>query len=225
MNKSAFIFCLVIIALSCSKDVPYTLVYNTNYFGVIQGRYAIYNVQEMSHDVNLIPKHDTNTYQLKTVIGNEYIDNKNRKGYEFLRYVFDTIYQQWTLKDTWVIYHDNSNGELVEENQRIIKLTFPIRTEKEWNSNTFNNEPEKKYFYSNIHKPRTIGSLNFDSTLQVKQQYFKSLIDFQNQYEYYATNVGLISKVYKNLIIDNFDTLSIQKGNEIHYQIIEYGFE
>ena len=44
-----------------------------------------------------------------------------------------------------------------------------------------------------------------------------------SRYEDYAANVGMIRKVYKDLNIMNFDTLTIKSGKEIVMEIIDYG--
>lgn len=225
MNKIFLIFVLIVLVSCNKKETTTSLNMNTNYFGLKEGRFVIYNVQEMFHDVDLIVKHDTNTYQLKTVIGEEYIDNSGRIGRKYYRYTRALSTDEWSIKDVWVGLITTNSAELVEENQRIVKLIFPISLNKTWNPNIYNNNEASEVTYEYIDQAAIISGLQFDSTLKVNQRYFKSLIDYQNQYENYATNVGLVNKFYKNLVIDNFDTLDVQKGNEIHYQLVEYGFE
>lgn len=226
MNKIFTFLFLIIIVISCKKDTteePYKLY--TNYFDLTPGKFVVYDVEEMYHDVDLIIKHDTIRYQLKTVIGEEYIDNSGRSGRKYMRYQRADTSLQWEVKDVWVTLLTSNSGELVEENQRIVKMVFPVSSTKTWNLNAYNSFDEKEASYENIHQSAIISGLSFDSTVRVNQTYFKSLIDYQNQYEVYATNVGLVGKFYKDLIIDNFDTLEVQKGNEIHYRLVEYGIE
>lgn len=196
-----------------------------NYFGLIPGRYVIYEVEEMYHDVDLMVQHDTIRYQLKTYIGPEHIDNIGRTAREFKRFKREDDTQPWVQSDLWTAIIDDYRAELVEENQRIIKLVFAPTSDKTWNPNAFNTFDPMTYSYSNIHKPMTIGSLSFDSTLTVDQEDFPSMIDFKKKYEVYATNIGLIKKSFKDLTIQNFDTTDVQKGTEIHYTCIGYGFE
>lgn len=226
MNKVFSSLFLLIIVLSCKKDTndePYKLF--SNYFDLTPGKYIVYDVEEMYHDADLIVKHDTIRYQLKTVIGDEFIDNSGRTGRKYMRYQRTDTSFQWEVKDVWVALLTSNSGELVEENQRIVKMVFPVSSNKTWNLNAYNSFDEKEASYENIHQSAIINGLSFDSTVRVNQTYFKSLIDYQNQYEVYATNVGLVGKFYKDLIIDNFDTLEVQKGNEIHYRLVEYGIE
>ena len=113
----------------------------------------------------------------------------------------------------------------MEENQRTIKLVFSPTSDKEWNPNAFNTLDAMTYSFSNIHKPMTIGSLSFDSTLTVEQENYTTMIDFSVKSEVYATNIGLIKKSFKDLTIANSDSTDVKKGTEIFYTCIGYGFE
>jgi hypothetical protein len=225
MNKNFFYILIILTILSCKKDDVEVLKSHANYFQLTPGRYTIFNVEEMYHDEDLIIKHDTIRYQLKTVIGEEYTDNAGRIGRKYYRYQRTDTSFEWEIEDVWVALQTNTSGELIEENQRIVKLSIPVTSNKTWDLNAFNSLEKKEASYENLHQKAIIKGNHFDSTLKVKQAYFKSLIDYQNQYEIYATNIGLVGKVYKDLIIDNFDTLDVQKGNELHYNLVEYGIE
>lgn len=224
-NKKNILVALLAVTffIGCKKKTE-TISMHLNYFGLTSGKYVIYNVKEMEHD-ETVGQHDTLTYQLKTYIGQEYIDNQGRKAREFHRYKRNTNVDPWILNDVWTILIADYKAELVEENQRTIKLVFSPTSDKKWNPNAFNTYDALEYSYSNIHKPLTFNGVSFDSTLVVEQGSFNSLIDFQTMHEVYATNVGLVSKVYKNLKISGFDTLNVKKGNEIYYNFVEHGFE
>ncbi len=210
---------------SCKKKKVDAPKMYTNYFGLTEGRYVIYDVQEMFHDVAVSPQHDTNFYQLKTLIGAETTDNQGRNVREFKRYKRNKTTDQWVISDLWTAVIENNKAELVEENQRIIKLVFAPTSDKKWNPNAFNIMDSLNYYYSNIHKPYSLPNISFDSTVTVSKDKFFSLIDYKIDSYKYATNIGLVSKTYKNLTIANFDTLDVRKGSETHYKCIGYGFE
>ena len=230
--KTHFKFLIVILisilaleSTSCKKKKVDLPKMHTNYFGLIEGRYTIYEVQEMFHDVAVSPQHDTSFYQLKTVIGNEITDNQGRIVREFERYKRKSSTDLWVFTDLWTAVIENNKAELVEENQRVIKLVFAPTTDKKWNPNAFNMLDSLKYYYSDIHLPYNLTGLSFDSTVTVSNDKFFSLIDYKIDSYKYASNIGLIQKTYKNLTIANFDTLDVRKGSEIHYKCIGYGFE
>ena len=213
----------VVIFFACKKESTVVKMHY-NYYGLIPGKYIIYDVKEMYHD-DASNIHDTTIYQLKTYIGSDYIDNQGRTAKEFKRFKRNTNTSPWVLSDVWTSIIDDFKAELVEENQRVVKLVFATTSNKSWNPNMFNTYEVLEYNYTNIHKPMNFNNISFDSTITVDQGSFKSLINSERMYEVYATNVGLVSKMYKKLIIANFDSLNIKKGSEIYYNIVSHGFE
>lgn len=189
-----------------------------------QGRFVVYNATEIIHD-DVAAIHDTTSYLLKTIVGNAYTDNEGRVGRELERYKSFDNGISWVFADVWTQFRTGNRAELIEENQKIIKLVFAPTYSKEWDINAFNSASEQNAFYSSIHNPFLENGLSFDSTLTVVQEDFFSLVDLKRQTETYAKNVGLVSKFYKDLIIENFDTLNPTKGQELFYEIVEYGVE
>jgi hypothetical protein len=228
MNKglrySVFLLSLLTLLLSCKKDeVTYDLHYG--YFGLIPGRYVDYEVVEIRHDVDQSIPHDTSRYQLRTLVGDTIIDNEGRVARQFFRFKRDDSSGDWVQTDIWTAIIVDRRAELVEENQRMVKLVFEPTENKEWNINAFNNFDELTAYYRDVHQKSVLGSVTFDSTLVVEQEDFFSLIDYRRKYEVYAKNVGLISKFYKDLKISGFDTTNVQSGTEMFYTFIGYGFQ
>ncbi|MES2590057.1 MAG: hypothetical protein V4622_13845 [Bacteroidota bacterium] len=216
------ILVLFLFVLSCKKDST-SVDFHEDYFPLEKGKFVEYNATYIFHD-HVAGIHETTNFILKTVVGDTTIDNSGRIAWKFERYVFDHVFQIYEFKDLWTAIIDQSRAELVEENQRIIKLVFAPTLEKEWDINAFNSEDELLAYYENIHKPTKINGLNFDSTITVVQEKIDpNLVEYRRKIEIYAKNVGLIHKYYKDLTIKNFDTLQPQKGTELYYNIINYG--
>lgn len=211
--------------ISCKKSSNEPEKLYTEYFGLYKGRYIIYDVTEINHDVDATVKHDTLNYQIKTRIGKDFIDNEGRTASEFLRFKRNLSNDPWVEKDLWTTIINNNKAELVEENQRVIKLIFSPSNYKTWNANAYNNLDPLDCSYSAIHVPYKVGNTNFDSTLVVNQQSYYTLVDCKRKFEVYASKVGLVYKYYKDLRINNFDTLDVEKGTEIYYKCVGYGFE
>lgn len=210
--------------VSC-KDDSNAPNFHYDYFDLTPGRYIDYDVVEINHDEDAAVSHDTLIYQLRTYIGDTVIDNAGRIARKFIRYKRNNSADSWMLSDVWTTIVDGNRAELVEENQRIVKLVFSPTLYKEWNSNAYNSFPETNYYYDQIHENKTIGIFNFDSTLVVEQEDFQSLVDHKRQFEVYAKGVGLVRKYYKDLTIANFDSLDVRKGKELFYSCIGYGIQ
>lgn len=209
---------------SCKKQgVPPQFHYD--YFDLTPGRFIVYDVVEIHHD-EALAINETLYYQLKTLIGDTIIDNEGRVARKFQRYKRNTASDPWVLSDIWTTIIADNRAELVEENQRVIKLVFAPTISKEWNPNAFNMQQEQLYYYENIHDPITIGGISFDSSLVVVQEDNEpNLVEYKKQYEVYAKGVGLVYKFYKDLEISGFDTLNIDKGEELFYTVRNFGIE
>lgn len=219
------VFSLVILLVQSCKKEEAKIDFHQSYFGLAQGNYWIYDVTEITHDIDAQVKHDTLRYFLKAKIGEVYIDNQGRNAYEYLRYTADSLSNSWNKIKVWTTILNQNSAELVEENERKVKLVFPISMKNTWNINAYNSLNAVYASYDHIHLPYTINNLSFDSTVTVNQAYYFTFVDFQNQFEVYANHVGLVYKHYKDLRINNFDSLQVEKGNELFYKLVQYGKE
>jgi len=224
MMKTSFIgiLTLALILFGCKKQT--TPNFHTDYFGLETGRYVIYNVTEITHDTALNPAHDTVSYQLKTVWEGEYIDNEGRRASEFRRYTRASENDPWVLSDIWTGIIDGIRAELIEENQRVVKLVFAPTLSKEWDVNAYNTMNEMNAYYADVHIDTTINGVAFDSIIVVDQDRFNSLIDTVRLFEVYAKNVGLIRKFEKNNQY-NFSDSEPQTGREVYYDYLEHGYQ
>lgn len=221
----SLIVLIVLVSASCKKKPVLPPQFHYEYFDLSHGRYIDYDVMEVQHDATLAVKHDTIRYQLRTLIGDTVIDNEGRIARKFIRFKRDNSSLPWVQTDIWTAVIDDNRAELVEENQRVIKLVFAPTLSKEWNPNSFNMFDEMEAYYKDIHDERSVGVLTFDSTLVVELDTFISLIDYRRKYEIYAKGVGLVKKYWKDLSISNFDTLNVQFGTESFYTVIGYGIQ
>lgn len=215
----------VILMQACEKDTAEQISFDYAYYDLTPGRFCIYNVVDIEHDENQAVQHDTAYYQLKTVIGDTFVDNSGRITRKFLRYTRDSIQDNWQLKDVWTTLVENNKAELVEENQRIVKLVFKPTYEKVWNINMFNTSSKINAKYASIDQNYTIGNQVYSNTLKVDIQNFFSLVDDRVKYDIYAKNIGLIYKYFKDNTIANFDKNNVKKGKELYYTLVSFGIE
>jgi hypothetical protein len=229
MVKKSFKSFLIIVAalsvFSCKKEqVAQDLHYD--YYDLTPGRYIDYSVLEIIHDENQLIAHDSLRYELRTLIGDTIIDDEGRIARKYLRFKRDNNSLPWVQTDVWTTIIVDNRAELVEENQRLIKLVFAPTASKQWNTNAFNMNPVLTVFYSDIHKSKTIGAFTFDSTLVVEiEENETNAIQYKRKYETYAKGIGLVNKYFKDLSIENFDVTNIKSGNELFYTCIGFGVQ
>lgn len=169
--------------------------------------------------------HDTTRYQLKTLIGERIIDNEGDSVNKFLRYTRILPTDDWTLQDVWTIkLDDNRRGELVEENQRVIKLVFPANVGESWNINALNPFGASTATIESNDEAHEIGAYNFDRTVKVRYMADTNLVNWYNQYQIYASGVGLVH-VHWQEYEKVFATSIPRLGTEYHWDLVEHGFE
>lgn len=225
MKKILSIGFLLIIFVSCKKHNPTSINYGYEYFPVELGHYKVFDVVDIFHDVALDPQHDTSIYQIKEVLFENLIDNEGDTIQRIKRFWRESDTAEWVIKDIWTQKRTATTAEVVDENDRYIKMIFAIAYERSWNGNALNNESALEYYYEDIYEPYSLNAFEFDSTVIVEKENFTSFIDYRRQYDVYARNIGRIKSIYKILEIDNFDTLDIQKGPEVTYTLVDYGIE
>ena len=222
-NSVYYIIFILLVFVSCKKNETEPVDLKYDYFQFEEGAFIEYDVTYIFHDEALL-KHDTVLYQIRTQIGDTVIDNAGRIARKFNRYIRETNADSWVLKDVWTAIVVDSRAELVEENQRKVKLVFAPTEDKTWDINQFNMDGEITASYDSIDAVRTVQNLTFDKTLIVREKKYTTLIDKREKYEVYARGVGMIYKVEKDLKF-NFGETIPNKGTENYYRINRYGIE
>lgn len=234
LKKRILLFAgLALIFSSCHKDSVITIDNGYAYFPDKAGHYVIYDVDSIIHN-DFTKTVDTFKYQLKEYIESVFYDNSGRPTLRIERYkrtfknaIRDTT-ASWILNNVLAANRTVSTAERIEDNQRFIKLIFPVNQKRTWNGNAYNTMNEWTYQYTSVDAPLTLGSLTFDSTLTVKQIDFENLVNKKYYIEKYAKNIGL---VYKEVVDVSSDSIipfvplmkRITKGVEYRMTVNSFG--
>lgn len=202
---------------SCNKEGE-AEDFHYDYFPVEIGTYVVYDVHQIIYDLNSSDER----FQIKEVIESEFEDNLGRPSLRIERYKRDSAGDDWKIKDIWYATRTNSQAEKIEENERYVKMVFPVRDYQEWDGNVYNTQSEWLYYYDSIGNSRSINGLSFNETVKVVQRENFNLIEEEFAYEIYAKGVGLI---YKELIDVDYSDPSNKTGIELYQTVIEYGKE
>lgn len=211
------------ILFSCKKKEtdPSFYAMETEYFGWEKGRFVEYNVTAIFHD-SLLNIHDTTNYQLKAVITDTFIDNSGRIANEYHRYTRNNSSEEWIHRDVWTGIIADNKAQLVEENQRIVKMIFKPRLGDTWNSNMYNLDEHRKARYTELNTTRQSGGFYFPKTASVEFYKYKTLIDDRYESEVYAFGIGMIEKKSRNLYYKFGNPVPV-KGTETYYTVTGYG--
>lgn len=232
-SAATYLILLLLLLFSCQKDSFILTDDGKNYFPFEAGTYVIYDVDSIVHN-DFTQTVDTFKYQIKEYFESSFLDNSNRNTIRIERYkkeYQDTIPYSaipWRLTDVWYTNKTTTTAEKVEENQRYIKLVFPVEKKKEWDGNSYNTLGEQRYIYTDINTPREIGNMAFDSTLLITQANTENLIEKKYYVEIYSKNIGLIYKeiidIASSSIIPGIPIMDrITSGVECKMTINSYG--
>ncbi len=222
-----FLFLVAIVFLtvvSCKKDTA-PVDFHFDYFPIQKGHFVTYSSHEVYTDTNEIITSYRYDYFIKALVGDTFIDNEGRIARRYERYTSDFQNGPWVLRDIWTVYLNGNKLELIEENNRIIKLVLAPSKIKEWNAHAYTTLPELNCYYTNIHLPFSLNAIDYDSTVTVEQENTFNLIQYKRKFERYAKGVGLVHKHFKDFEIKNFDSTVVYKGVEQILKAVDYGVE
>lgn len=201
MNKHILLFFSVsILFYACSREDSSTpaISMGYEYFPVNTGHAIIYDFDSIFVDTK-VSVYDTTRYQLKEYIESTFPDNVNRPTQRIERYRKSKDSLTWSIINVCYSTLTKSTAERVQENQRYVKLVFPVKLNKTWDGNGFTTLPKWEYEYTGADEPVTLNGTKFDSTLTVTHIDELNLIEKEYSVEMYAKHVGLIYKEFVHL--------------------------
>lgn len=197
---------ILVLFFSCKKktETPPDLGYS--YFPGVIGSWIIYDVDSTYYDsVSNITT--TIKFQQKDSVESLITDNSGRATLRIERYkrYYDasTPYAQlpWNIADVITANMTASTAEIVEGNQRYIRLIFPPKLNKKWNGNASNAQDRWDYEYTSVNSSTTLNA-TYDSTITVSQSGLNDpIINTQLSTEMYAKHIGLIYKRFQYLTL------------------------
>lgn len=184
---------------SCKKDtIDGTIVQGYEYFMTDEGRYNEFAVDSTQWD-DFNDTVITYLFDIREVNDSLFLDNSGDTTVRLERLRRDSVTGPWYIKDVWSMKRTATTAEKVEENERFIKLRFPIKEGYTWNGNLYNTQDPWEYKLTNVGQPFTVNGITFAETVTVEQTGTNDpLINKQLGKEVYAKGVGLI---YKELAI------------------------
>jgi len=223
------ILSVFVLFISCQKEPeqPNDATFGSSFYPIQRGQFQTFFVKQTRFALNLNPV--TTTYQLKEVIGDEFVGENGEKLYEVLRYVRPNGLENFRLDSVFSVRKDNNVIVKMEHNIPYVKLDFPIEEGKTWNGNQFNARPSKNFLAENVSTPKSIGNQNFDKTITIIESQDSSLVNKNLRFEIYADEVGLIYKKTESLLYCNqpecFGQKFIERGIISELTIFDWGIE
>lgn len=199
---------------SCKKETEILSTEPINsYYPLSIGNSITYSIDSTTY-INFGTEKVVRSYLIKDVVDSMIIDNLGRNSYKIrrkLRSNADTTI--WDDISSYLVTQHDGRLELIQDNQRYLKLLEPIKDNFEWNGNSFINtisNPELqyldqwRYYYTDVGMPFTTNNVNFPETITIiqrndvlgdtlnKDNYFE--VNYSK--EVYAKGIGLIFKEF-----------------------------
>jgi hypothetical protein len=172
----SIIIAIFILINSCSRD---TLNLNVDlgkkYFPLETGKYIEYSLDSTIFD-NFLGITYTNKYIIKDIVDSSFLDLTGDTSYIITRLSRPIKDSNFTFKKVYYITKLPFQMQVVEDNIKIIKLSFPVAYNKRWDGNIYTGSGNETwmanwlgYKYQNIGKAFSTDSLTFDNTVTVFQ--------------------------------------------------------
>ncbi len=188
---------------SCKKeDPPVAADFGYEYFPDKVGTWVEYQVDSMWRDDNFDVL-DSVSYRLKQVVAAHYTDPGGRPSMRIER--FKLVEDEWVIHDVWSATRSTTALEVTEENKRRLKLSFPIREGRTWNSNVYNTDPELEVAAREVGSSYQLGDLAFPNTVAVRSTVPANPLVTRDRYERYAKDVGLVEVENLDDSVPNFN--------------------
>lgn len=117
--------------MACERIVETLPPAGQAYYPMEEGRYRIYQIDSLVYD-----EYNCNTvrsrFQVKEVTGAAIMDGEGAKAHRIKRYQRDTENDPWVLMGIWTEKLEDQQIQRVEDNQRTIKVVFPVKQGATW---------------------------------------------------------------------------------------------
>ena len=198
---------VAVVLFGCKKSDPAEEIdLGYDYFPNVVGTYIEYYVDSTSFGVS----EQNFTFWLREELTESFVDDEGQVAIRVTRYKRQSEEGEWVQTDVWTQKRTTTTSERVEENQRFVRLAFPVNAEQSWDGNAYNTMDEWQHTYSGIGTAKTIGGLQYSNTVTVEQRNNVNLVDQEIASEIYAYGVGLVQKSFTDLSFQNFEVTGVQ---------------
>lgn len=209
-SKRIFYLFLLAVLVSCSKENT-TLSFDVanQYYPLKTGKFIVYRVDSTVY-LNLGTKKEIKSAIIQEKVDTTEKDNLGRLSYKIIQSTRNSVdTNKWDFSGTYRVTPTDKGVEVIQQNQRFIKLVSPVIDDYKWMGNAHINttsNPELAYLqnweysYQKIKTPQKINNNTFIDCISVLQsndtignpgnRNFFSGIKYAQ--EIYARDIGLI---------------------------------
>lgn len=176
---------------SCKKDNSITENFGYDYLVLDSGTINIYKFDSIAFDDNK-GTIDTFNYYLKEVYSGYLINQNNEKIQTIERLVSKNDTNNWIQRESAFSELKQKTYERIDQNQRRIKLVFPLKQNAIWNGNVYNDLGKINYLLSPVFEKKDYSGFTFNNVIEVQEANQVNFIETLKEKSAYSKNVGLV---------------------------------
>lgn len=216
----------------CSQLTETGAAIGQDYYPVKVGNYWIYEVSQTTFTNQFLHEPgDSLTFQVRERVDTVFSNQAGELTYKLIRSRRISARQAWGSDSVITINRSFSDLRYSQDNQKWVKLIFPVAENKKWDGNAFNNRGAEEYYYTQVARPFRLGDTTYTNTVRVLQLLVENQVERRERQEVYALGVGLIFKKTVNIDFCNGGSgqnCRIGQGYVIHgrrtlQKLIAYG--
>jgi hypothetical protein len=201
---------LVVCWTACERVTDTLPKADRAYYPITENNYRIYQVDSVVYDeYNCSVEYEQ--YQIKEVTGDAFTDGEGKTAHRIERYWRKAASDNWTLVGVWSEKVEGNQIQRVEDNQRFVKMVFPIEETKDWNGIVYIRRDTlvpirggsidlykdwDAFSYQNVGSSYldTVSNTIYPDAVQIVQVDKTNNIERRYATEVYAKNIGLVYK-------------------------------
>lgn len=208
--KFSILLLFALVFFACERVIDSLGGVTYEYAPLETGKYKIYRVDSTVYDeYNCTVLRSS--YQVKEIIGSTGTDGEGDLFYSIERYVRADSTQPWELYNIWSEKIEDNQLQRVEDNQRMVKLVFPVKESRAWDGIVYIRRDTlvpvrggsidmykdwDEFVYNKVDKSfiDTVSNIYYPNALEVMQVNKTNNIERRFSKEVYAKNIGLVYK-------------------------------
>jgi hypothetical protein len=205
----------------CRKDRTETLLYDDlshAYFPLEKGMYHLYAYQHITFN-RFSGKSDTLNIQVKDIQEDTFIDNSGRIANRIFRVYINPVSQQEDSIRVFYYVKDKGHVEMNFNNQRVVKMSFPVNTHYVWDIHSLNKNPRFMVHYAPPLEQFTLKGVAYPDCVVIKDIGPSGSTSIRNITEIYSRNMGLIWREFANVETIN----NVMSGVKESYELLSHG--
>lgn len=134
--QTLLLLLIAVLFVTCERVIETIDPATFEYYPIQEGKYKIYQVDSTVYDeYNCTVQ--TTRYQIKEVTGSQGLDGEGDPYYSVKRYIRSDSTTNWVLSSIWTEKVEDNQLQRVEDNQRMIKMVFPVKEDRRWDGIVF----------------------------------------------------------------------------------------